>query len=111
MPYAVFWDSRDTTKEALNKEILMQLLKKGGFEWSEEANRVFKEFKLAMVSTPVLALPNFDKKFTIETDASGGGIGAVLSQNGRPLAIISKGLKLAMVSTPGPCTRKRCSLY
>lgn len=45
-----------------------------------------------MVSTPVLALPNFNEEFTIEIGASGAGIGAVLCQNGRPLAFVSKGL-------------------
>lgn len=53
---------------------LVQLLKKGGFEWNEEAKEAFKELKAVVVSTLVLALPNFDEEFTIETDASGGRI-------------------------------------
>ena len=40
----------------------------------------------------MLALPDFSKPFSIETDASGIGIGAVLLQKGHPLAYISKDL-------------------
>lgn len=40
----------------------------------------------------MLALPIFSKPFNIETDASASGIGAVLTQDGHPLAFISKSL-------------------
>jgi hypothetical protein len=45
-----------------------------------------------MTTTPVLALPNFNTTFTVETDACGEGIGAILMQAGQPIAFLSKAL-------------------
>lgn len=42
-----------------------------------------------LCSPPILGLPQFDKEFQIETDASGSGIGAVLTQDGKPFAYFS----------------------
>ena len=44
------------------------------------------------MSAPVLRLPDFKQTFTIETDASEGGIGAVLLQHGHLIAYISKAM-------------------
>jgi hypothetical protein len=40
----------------------------------------------ALMSTPVLAIPNFDDIVVVETDACDKGIGAVLSQKEHPIA-------------------------
>ncbi|KAL1533371.1 hypothetical protein AAHA92_33261 [Salvia divinorum] len=71
---------------------LTDLLKKEAFHWNPSAAASFRNLKEAMVSAPILRLPDFAKLFIIETDASDFGIGAVLLQDSHPLAFFSKKL-------------------
>ncbi|GJT78681.1 reverse transcriptase [Tanacetum coccineum] len=78
---------------------LTNLLRKDHFKWSLEAQSAFDTLKKALISAHVLRLHDFSKPFIVETDASGYGIGAILSQDGLPIAFFSKNLSKRIQQT------------
>src|SRR6266508_4329452 len=52
------------------------------FEWTAARQKTFEAIKAKLATAPVVAYPNFDKPFILYTDASEGGVGAVLHQKG-----------------------------
>ena len=50
------------------------------FVWSESCLEAFNELKRELTNHPILAYPDFNKEFILDTDASDYGIGGVLSQ-------------------------------
>ena len=63
--------------------------------------------KQAMTTTHALAMPNFNEFFTIETNVVGERIGAILTQQGKPVAFMSRALELQ--KNHGQPTSKKCS--
>ena len=62
------------------------------FEWGVEQQQAFEILKEKLMNHPVLRLPDFSIPFEVQTDASGIGIGAVLSQEDQPVSYISRSL-------------------
>jgi hypothetical protein len=77
---------------------LYKLTKKGvPWQWDGEQEEAFQRIKQAFTTAPVLLMPNIDKPFCIECDATDYATGAVLEQQGEdnlwhPTAYISKAM-------------------
>jgi hypothetical protein len=76
----------------LSKPLTSLLKKHTIFIWTSVQDQAFQALKEALCFVPVLKLPDFSRSFAIETDACATGIGAVLTQDGHPIAFISKAL-------------------
>ena len=64
-------------------------------KWFSEHQEAFENLKEILCSVPVLPFPDYKKKFTLTTDASNVGLGAVLSQDGHPSCFVSRKLNVA----------------
>ena len=62
------------------------------FIWTDECERAFNQIKKIVSREVMLACSNFNKKFEIYTDASNKQLGAVITQDNRPIAFYSKKL-------------------
>jgi hypothetical protein len=83
-------------RDGLNKlaEIALpmtKLLKKDTkFDWTPECSTAMKNVIAAVTSAPILQTPDYKKKFTVTTDASDQALGAVISQDDKPIEFLSK---------------------
>ncbi|KAL7290673.1 hypothetical protein TKK_0015430 [Trichogramma kaykai] len=94
------WYARFLKNLAEIRQPLTELTRKNvAWHWREEQQNAFEKLKKMLTEAPVLARPNHDLPFTLQTDASNFAIGAVLSQNidgeEHPIAYASRTLTKA----------------
>ena len=93
-------------KDFANKALpLFELTKKGKkFEMTPEAENAFSTLREAMVTAPILKMPDFKKLFLVRTDASDKAVGGVLLQKHgtiyHPVAYHSQTLRKHQLSWP-----------
>lgn len=79
-------------------------------EWTKEADEAFVKMKTCLTTAPVMAIPDFTKKFVIQCDASNSGVGCVLTQGEgdeeRPIAF--DGRKFRGAELNYDTTQKQC---
>src|SRR5271154_828380 len=79
---------------------LTELTGKKDFEWGTAQEEAFEELKKRLTLSPILAMPDKDKKWRVEADSSDYALGTVLSQQQedgkwKPVAYLSKALSAA----------------
>uniref|UniRef100_A0A2N9F7T1 RNA-directed DNA polymerase n=1 Tax=Fagus sylvatica TaxID=28930 RepID=A0A2N9F7T1_FAGSY len=77
---------------------LTDCLKHQSLQWTSQADSSFAALKTALTTAPILQVPDFEKVFELDTDASIIGIGGVLSQAGKPIAFFSEKLNGAKLN-------------
>jgi hypothetical protein len=73
----------------ISKPMTELLEKDKQFEWTPACEASFQELKKRLMTAPVLVMPDMEKSFSIYCDASGQGLGCVLTQDGRVVAYAS----------------------
>lgn len=68
------------------------------FQWNQYAQMAFDNLKQAIISAPVLIMPNFTNRFEVSVMRP-DGVGAMLMQQGQPIAYFSKALSTKTTST------------
>jgi transposase InsO family protein len=69
--------------------------KETAWQWTEACQTAFERLKAKLTAAPVLAAPDFTKPFEVIADASAYALGAILLQDGRPIAFESRKLTAA----------------
>ena len=65
------------------------------WKWTEVEQKAFEKIKKVISRDVLLTYPKFNEIFDIHTDASDEQLGAVISQNGKPIAFYSRKLNSA----------------
>jgi hypothetical protein len=68
---------------------------KKNFVWGTEQQKAFDEMKRIISKETLLSFPDFAKEFHVYTDASNTQLGAVIMQEGKPLAFYSRKMNKA----------------
>ena len=84
-----FWDWPPTTVNTFHKRVAPK------FQWSEECQQAFSTLITRLLSDPILKCSDFSQPFTLYTDASDTGLGAVLQHRDSVIAYLSRTLKAA----------------
>jgi predicted aspartyl protease len=69
--------------------------KNAKWQWTDVEQKAFDTMKRIIAKEVLLSYPDFSKPFVIHTDASNTQLGAVISQENRPIAFYSRKLNLA----------------
>jgi len=78
--------------EGRNGKVSKKASRKSLIQFDDSAVRAFNELKEYVIAQVELVQPDYNKKFTLTTDASDLAVGAVLSQERKPITYISKTL-------------------
>lgn len=74
-------------------QVLSELIQKDKiFKWDEKHQKAFDEIKGKFKELLQVTMPDWNKRFILETDASNTGLGAVLRQDSIPIAYASRKL-------------------
>jgi RNase H-like domain found in reverse transcriptase len=84
--YRYMWEGRSDTLASL----AALTSKTSKWKWTETESEAFQKMKTILAREVLLAYPNFSLPFKIHTDASHLQLGAVISQQGKPIAFYSR---------------------
>ena len=78
------------------------------FQWNEEQQKEFQDLKEMLSQASILVHPQSQGEFVLDTDASNGGIGAILSQlQDGEKRVVGNGSKMLTKTEGNYCITRR----